>query len=91
MKTISNRARQALNLFDQCNDVAGEQTISPTHQESQIVIRDLRGRFKSWCGNLGALQAGHASLDWRLRDSKNLQLRVFSGVEGLIEDLNDCE
>jgi hypothetical protein len=32
-------------------------------------LQDEFGRFRVWSGNLGALQKGHSSLDYRLRDA----------------------
>jgi hypothetical protein len=36
-------------------------------------LHDQGGRFRVWCGNLGALQKGHGSLDHRLRESRIMQ------------------
>lgn len=34
-------------------------------------------RFKIWCGNLGALQTGRSSLDFRLRESTVVRTNVL--------------
>ena len=34
-------------------------------------------RFKIWCGNVGALQTGRSSLDFRLRDSTVVRTNVL--------------
>lgn len=41
------------------------------------------GRFRVWCGNLGALQQAHHSLDYRLRDAATMK----SNVSKLLEQL----
>lgn len=47
--------------------------------------QDEIGRFRVWCGNIGALQKGHSSLDYRLRDSPLLS----SNVMKLLNELED--
>jgi len=39
-------------------------------------IENEHGRFKIWSGNLGALQTGRSSLDFRLRESTVMQTNV---------------
>ncbi|KAH7141974.1 hypothetical protein EDB81DRAFT_723219, partial [Dactylonectria macrodidyma] len=48
-------------------------------------LRNQRDRFKVWAGNLGALQEGRASLDFRLRESIPMQ----SAVHKLLKQLED--
>jgi len=91
MNSIRDRAKQAVQLFnDYCHELS-QNPLSPSSQSHQVVVGGLRGRFGSWCGNLGALQDGHASLDWRLRDSKSMKKEILSHLSGLTEDLEDCE
>jgi len=90
MTSIRDRAKQALQLFNECCHELSQNTTFPSSQEHQVVVSDLRGRFGSWCGNLGALQHGHASLDWRLRDSESMEKEISSHLSGLTEDLEDC-
>lgn len=40
-------------------------------------LEDEQGRFRVWSGNLGALQKGHSSLDYRLRDAPLLRTNVL--------------
>jgi hypothetical protein len=49
------------------------------------------GRFKIWCGNLGALQKGRSSLDVRLRGSKVMRDTVTRFLIRLEEALKDSE
>ena len=39
-------------------------------------LQNQHDRFRIWCGNLGALQHGRASLDSRLRDSPLMRTTV---------------
>jgi hypothetical protein len=51
-------------------------------------LRNQRHRFKIWANNLGALQDGRASLDFRLRDSVLMQATVhklLTQLENMIE------
>lgn len=50
-------------------------------------IQDQFARFKMWAGNIGAFAEGHASLDYRLRDSdetKQLLLDFLASLGDLI-------
>ena len=91
MKTIRESASRILSLFVDCDRYFTKASIVPFEQRHHAIISDFQGRFRSWCGFLGALQSGHASLDWRLRDSNTIFQRVISHLGGLIEDLEDCE
>lgn len=42
-------------------------------------------RFDLWCRNLGAFQAGHASLEYRLRDAP----KVYDYAARLLKDLDE--
>lgn len=57
-------------------------------RESQALdheaLQDEFGRFRVWSGNLGALQKGHSSLDYRLRDAP-LLLNEVSKLLGELE------
>jgi hypothetical protein len=48
-------------------------------------LEDEFGRFRVWAGNLGALQKGHSSADYRLRDSPLLlsnALKLLKELDG---------
>lgn len=91
MKTIRESANHALQLFVECDRYTTGALTESFEQKHGSIIGDFQGRFRSWCGFLGALQLGHASLDWRLRDSINMFQSVISHLVGLIDDLEDCE
>ena len=52
-------------------------------------LEDEQGRFRVWSGNLGALQKGHSSLDYRLRDSPLLQTNVLKLLNELGTNLSE--
>ena len=53
-------------------------------------LEDEMGRFRVWCGNLGALQKGHSSLEYRLRDSPLLSSNTLKFLEELEENLKEA-
>lgn len=52
-------------------------------------LEDEIGRFRVWSGNLGALQKGHSSLDYRLRDSPLLSSNALKFLGELEDNLNE--
>lgn len=54
-------------------------------------LQDELGRFRVWCGNIGALQKGHSSLDYRLRDSPLLSSNAIKLLQELEENLTSGE
>ncbi|KAK3299954.1 uncharacterized protein B0H64DRAFT_379530 [Chaetomium fimeti] len=55
----------------------------PTVLMPRESVENEGGRFRVWCGNLGALQQSFASLDYRLRESPV----ILSTVCGLLQQL----
>ncbi|KAF1947080.1 hypothetical protein EJ02DRAFT_450051 [Clathrospora elynae] len=53
-------------------------------------LDDEVGRFRVWSGNLGALQKGHSSLDYRLRDSPLLSNNALKFLQELEDNLNEA-
>jgi hypothetical protein len=53
-------------------------------------LEDEFGRFRVWSGNLGALQKGHSSLDYRLRDSPLLSSNALKFLQELEDNLNEA-
>ncbi|KAF2651383.1 hypothetical protein K491DRAFT_97807 [Lophiostoma macrostomum CBS 122681] len=50
-------------------------------------LDDEFGRFRVWVGNLGALQKGHSSLDYRLRESPLLSSNTLKLLKELEENI----
>jgi hypothetical protein len=53
-------------------------------------LEDEIGRFRVWSGNLGALQKGHSSLDYRLRDSPLLSSNALKLLKELEENISEA-
>lgn len=53
-------------------------------------LQDEIGRFRVWSGNLGALQKGHSSLDYRLRDSPLLSSNALKFLQDLDDNINEA-
>ncbi|KAF5706134.1 wd40 repeat protein [Fusarium globosum] len=69
MSTVLSLSRSCINGFQYLlSSLRGTaprflQQMPPSTIEIQL------GKFRVWCGNLGALQTGYSSLDYRLRES----------------------
>jgi hypothetical protein len=68
-----------------------QQALSAAPQDLSGLIRkealaDEVGRFRVWSANIGALQKGHSSLDYRLRESP----LVHENILKLLRELFDC-
>jgi hypothetical protein len=48
------------------------------------------GRFRLWGNNIGAAKAGHAGLDYRLRESSYVSQNVSALLSDLSETLNEA-
>jgi hypothetical protein len=53
-------------------------------------LLDEIGRFRVWSGNLGALQKGHSSLDYRLRDSPLLSTNALKFLKELEDNITEA-
>ncbi|KAH8725262.1 hypothetical protein GQ44DRAFT_681650 [Phaeosphaeriaceae sp. PMI808] len=61
-----------------------------TNSINHEALEDEIGRFRVWSGNLGALQKGHSSLDYRLRDSPLLSSNALKFLQELVDNLNEA-
>ncbi|RMZ73219.1 meiosis-specific serine threonine- kinase mek1 [Pyrenophora seminiperda CCB06] len=73
------------NLVNAFNTSQGKWAISIDGE----ALEDEIGRFRVWAGNLGALQKGHSSLDYRLRDSPVLSNNALKLLRELEHNLNE--
>ncbi|KAF2262112.1 hypothetical protein CC78DRAFT_520841 [Lojkania enalia] len=55
-----------------------------------VALEDEFGRYRVWSGNLGALQKGHSSLDYRLRDSPLLSSNTLKLLKELEQNLSEA-
>lgn len=79
--TIRERANAACKIFEVLN------VICPAPDESRkakaVDAEDQLARFKIWAGNIGVDAEGHASLDYRLRDSPQARALMLELIERL--------
>lgn len=61
-----------------------------THAIDEEALEDEIGRFRVWAGNLGALQKGHSSLDYRLRDSPVSNTNTLKLLRELETNVNEA-
>jgi hypothetical protein len=54
-------------------------------------IQDELGRYKIWAGNIGALQKGPSSLDYRLREASHVQQPIIRLLRDLEYSLKEGE
>ncbi|MCJ1307424.1 hypothetical protein MMC25_001070 [Agyrium rufum] len=65
---IYNRADECLSDFDDL--VMVQPTADNLHNEDDLNSEEQKARFLIWSANIGIFAEGHASLDYRLRDSR---------------------
>ena len=80
--SISATVRQCLARF---KSIEGE-------YRDVLGLEDEHGRFRIWVGNISAHRSGgRRSLEYRLRDSSNLQSMVVALLQDLLKALDDLE
>ncbi|KAH7223000.1 hypothetical protein BKA60DRAFT_668921 [Fusarium oxysporum] len=82
-------------VVTQCIDCFGKIVRAPTNlaPNSPTFGRDMadqQTRFNVWAGNIGAHRTGLSSLDYRLRDSSQIEDQVLSLLKDLIELMQDA-
>jgi hypothetical protein len=86
---ICERANAACKLFEVLV------VVCPASDESRkakaVNAEDQLARFKIWAGNIGIDAEGHASLDYRLRDSSQARALMLDLLESLQSHLQRGE
>lgn len=77
--TIAARAKAAADAFRLLVD------IDPNDQQEPVStdVDEQLARFNIWASNIGVFAHGHASLDYRLRDSPEAKTLMIQLLEGL--------
>jgi hypothetical protein len=57
---------------------------------SPWVINDELGRFRLWCGNVGAHRRGRGSLDYKLREASHIRDQVIELLQSLVSVLGEA-
>ncbi|KAL9074029.1 MAG: hypothetical protein Q9157_004538 [Trypethelium eluteriae] len=85
--SIRATARACLGGFSSLFDAINRATAENCKSMPPDKIEREFGRFKIWCGNLGALQSGNSSLDSRLRESTVLRINMLEHLATLDQTL----
>ncbi|RPA81003.1 hypothetical protein BJ508DRAFT_118081 [Ascobolus immersus RN42] len=82
LQPVSSLCRLTADIFAQAYDdnVSLDSTL-------QSALEDLRIRFLSWGGNVGAFAPGNASIDYRLREDPDIEELLGSLLVQLNDDL----
>ncbi|KAL2049167.1 hypothetical protein ABVK25_010596 [Lepraria finkii] len=85
--TIFHQSKACLSNLDELIKSLDRDNIAFLKQLSPLAVEDELGRFKVWAGNIGALQSGRSSLDYRLRDAKFVKTHIVKLLEGLNDSI----
>ncbi|KAF5698711.1 kinase domain-containing protein [Fusarium mundagurra] len=83
MSTVQSLSQSCINGFQYL--LSGLRGTAPglLQQMPPSTIEIQLGKFRIWCGNLGALQTGYSSLDYRLRESVVMQENISQLLQQL--------
>ena len=66
-------------------------SIEEQSKAGNLLAEDQLGRFRIWAKNIGVFAKGHASLDYRLRDSAEVGLLMIEQLEALQDSVQKGE
>ncbi|KAF2750319.1 hypothetical protein M011DRAFT_465087 [Sporormia fimetaria CBS 119925] len=89
MTTIRLRTAAVVRGFHTLTTALTTDTAGLGYIIDKTSLDDEIGRFRVWAGNLGALQKGHSSADYRLRDSPLLSGNLLKLLQELDENINE--
>ena len=84
---IAQKSSKCLHIFKKLMHTR-QQPKDNDMSEDDIV--DAVARFRTWVDNIGALQRGESSLDYRLRHA-DLRTEVLRLLDQLMFNLEDCQ
>jgi len=73
LRTAAERCLEQFKLLIEISAELEPASEDPNGTYGTSWIEEQYVRFKIWAGNIGAFAEGHASLDYRLRDSLSTQ------------------
>lgn len=91
MSAISTSASACLQSFKSLAIYLQQATTEFQMLIPPLALENEVGRFKVWLGNLGVLQKGHGSLDYRLRESPLMQTNVLKLLKELSSTLRQSK
>ncbi|KNG45167.1 MACRO domain containing protein 1 [Stemphylium lycopersici] len=90
MSSLRLATASNVRAFQNLITVLGASTRKGTNTIDDEALEDEFGRFRVWAGNLGALQKGHSSLDYRLRDAPVSNNNVLKLLDELAHNVNEA-
>ena len=81
--SIASIVAQVIDLFRRAKENFESSGLNSSDESPSKAIKDYEGRFRVWCGNVGAHQTGKSSLGNRLRDAPNLTSKVLRLLQNL--------
>ncbi|KAI4192679.1 MAG: hypothetical protein LQ350_008597, partial [Teloschistes chrysophthalmus] len=78
--------RNAFNVLLETPPINDEYSKQFSHDS----LVDLIGRFNVWAGNIGAGQAGKASLDYRLQEASYIKAAIVQSLQYLAEAIQEA-
>lgn len=88
---VATHARECIRHFEQ---VSKSLEKAEPHIKQKIPrgrIDDEFGRFKIWCGNVGAHRNGKGSLDYKLREASNIRGQVIKLLKSMNLSLKEAD
>lgn len=85
MESVSRVAIRCSEQFSNLKALEGSEALQDDIAKASI--DESHGRFRVWCGNLGACKTDRSSLEFRLREAartKALVLSLLSDLENLL-------
>jgi hypothetical protein len=86
--SIVTVARSCVELFESSGQV-DELAVEKAAFEVEQFLENQAGRFRILAANLGIFAGGHASLDYRLRDSPSVKNLLVGQLLGLQRHLHN--
>ncbi|MCJ1392199.1 hypothetical protein MMC18_005066 [Xylographa bjoerkii] len=84
-KSIASAVAACMQLFrDVCNALEQPQDDAQAAAIKPLVM-DGNGRFRIWCGNIGAHKSNRGSLDYRLREAARTKAKVVKFLRDLCD------
>ena len=65
--------------------------VNTLHALTPKSLQDELGRFRLWCGNIGAHRHGRSSLDHRLREASHVKIRVVELLQRIQSLLGEID
>ncbi|KAK3937487.1 hypothetical protein QBC46DRAFT_319554 [Diplogelasinospora grovesii] len=89
MESVSTESLRCLEAFRELCRLLSDGKAEHRELMPQTAIENEQGRFRVWCGNLGAVQEGYSSLDYRLRESVVMHSNIVKLLKQLLGNIRE--